>query len=175
MRPRRLSFPVWLAPLGLIFALGIVITLLVLLRAPDQTIFDPAAPNATATPSGLLPGGWLTWTEDWWTMGYAPTWNVTEDETGLRFSPSSSEEPGIIVTEDERELETIRALYEQSQDVIVADFLFVGYAAVKFTLPSGVQEYFVLGPENRILHISVLTPDVAETGIMLATFKFIIL
>lgn len=149
----------------------VVLMIIVLRRGQDlRSVATTAADRAIS--SSLLPvAHWKTYVGSVWSMGYPEDWQLIPSKEGLSFVDPYTATSYLTVSEVDSTLAEV-AIYYQDNGSTKSEFLFAGYPANKFTLPSGEQDYFV-AYKDRIIKIITEYPDDQKVGIMLVTFQFL--
>lgn len=156
----------------LIFAIALVVSMIVVLRRGQdlRSTASTAADRAISSP--LLPiAHWKTYIGSVWSMGYPEDWQLIPSKDGLSFIDPFTNISYLTISEVASTLAEV-ATYYQDNGSTKSEFLFAGYPANKFTLPSGEQDYFV-AYKDRIIKIITQYPDDQKVGIMLVTFQFL--
>jgi len=157
----------------LLLAAGLVVTSFIVLRRNQDLRSAASTASDRVISSPLLPRNhWKTYGGSVWSMGYPEDWQITPSKDGLSFIDPFTETSYLTVSELDSSLEDVAAIYQAQADVTKNEFLFAGYSANKYTLPSGEQAYFV-AYKDRTIKLSTLYPEQKEVGIMLVTFQFI--
>ncbi len=157
----------------LVLAAALVASLfIVLYRNQDlRSAASTAAERVVNSP--LLPEAhWKTFSGSVWSMGYPEDWQVSTVPGGLAFTDPFTVTTYLTVGETSLSLKDITASYTSTSGVTKSEFLFAGYPATKFTLPSGQQDYYI-AHNQEIFTISTQYPDDQNVGIMLVTFQFL--
>lgn len=157
----------------LVLASALVASLaIVLYRQQDlRSAASTAADRVVKSP--LLPEEhWKTFSGSTWSMGYPDDWQITTVPGGLSFSDPFTNTTYLTVGETSLPLKDITSSYSTLLSTAKSEFLFAGYPATKFTLPSGQQDYYITHGD-QIVTISTQYPDDQKVGIMLVTFQFL--